>query len=116
MSLELIPKVYIIDWNLGLSLADARTAQEPEGAVAVHGFAVALARSQRDAYLYTPSDDLQSLVRAVYLLLNPVKLSAVVEVRALCRGFGFCQSFLKYIYIKFSSCTGKNSIVIFFTC
>eukprot|EP00047_Mylnosiga_fluctuans_P022870 m.128250 g.128250 ORF g.128250 m.128250 type:complete len:274 (+) comp9410_c0_seq3:855-1676(+) len=64
--------VKIIDWNLGLPVRDLARAHKPEGALCVQGFDVLSARLKNAPHVYSHRDDLQSLVRAMYLLLNHV--------------------------------------------
>ena len=73
-------RVMIIDWNLGLALDQLATSQTPAGAVFVQGFEVLEAMNSRDLHTYTHSDDLQSLVRALYLLVHNVAISVCIYI------------------------------------
>jgi hypothetical protein len=70
--------VMIIDWNLGLARDQLDTPQTPAGAVFVQGFEVLRKIEVRLGHRYTHRDDLQSLVRALYLLAHNVAISVCV--------------------------------------
>eukprot|EP00047_Mylnosiga_fluctuans_P022871 m.128260 g.128260 ORF g.128260 m.128260 type:complete len:508 (+) comp9410_c0_seq4:8-1531(+) len=63
--------IKIIDWNLGLPVGDLVHSHTPAGAVCVQGFGVLNAITANEQYLYSHKEDLQSLVRAMYLIMNP---------------------------------------------
>jgi hypothetical protein len=65
-------RIKIIDWNLGLPVGDLTRAHKPEGAFCVQGFAVLNAMLTKKTHAYSHREDLQSLVRAIYLVFNRV--------------------------------------------
>jgi hypothetical protein len=74
------PRIKIIDWNLALRVEDLSRAHTPEGALGVQGTEIILAMLKKVPYVYSPRDDLQSLVRAIYLVFNPGTV-AIIEVK-----------------------------------
>lgn len=64
-------RIKIIDWNLGLAVTDLARPHKPEGATCVQGFAVLTAMRSGTQHRYKLRDDLQSLVRAMFLVMCP---------------------------------------------
>ena len=63
-------KVRIIDWNLALSREEALLGHKPLGAVYVQGFDVLYHTRRKSIHYYSARDDLQSLVRTLFLLAS----------------------------------------------
>eukprot|EP00048_Salpingoeca_helianthica_P011593 m.167197 g.167197 ORF g.167197 m.167197 type:complete len:510 (-) comp15245_c0_seq11:92-1621(-) len=69
--------VMIIDWNLGLTKEQLSMPQVPAGALCVQGFDVLACMGMEEPrpHRYTHREDLQSLVRALHLLVYNVHVS-----------------------------------------
>ena len=76
--LVVYPKVLIIDFNLALSVSSDALTHVPAGASCVQGFGVLTSMAvQGQKYTYSPKDDLQSLVRTIYILANRTAIPPV---------------------------------------